>query len=223
MTQTKEPQYESCVTLRDKKGLTSMGLMSSETWFDDPKRLTFVLARYKFVSKMLVGKQSALEVGCADAFGTRIVRQEVPQVTAVDFDPLFIMDVQERMEEPWRIECFAHDMLSGPVPGTFEAAYALDVIEHITPDNEDIFLQNIAASLTDDGVCILGSPSLNSQTYASPRSKAGHVNCKSGPAIRKLMDNYFKNSFLFSMNDEVVHTGFSEMAHYLLCMGVGKR
>jgi len=35
------------------------------------------------------------------------------------------------------------------------------------------------------------------------------------------MDKYFENSFIFSMNDEVVHTGYEPMAHYLFGMGVG--
>ena len=46
-------------------------------WHTDPKPLTFLLARYKFVAKMFSGLARVLEVGCADAFATRIVRQEV--------------------------------------------------------------------------------------------------------------------------------------------------
>jgi hypothetical protein len=61
-------------------------------------------------------------------------------------------------------------------------------------------------------------PSLESQAHASPQSKAGHVNCKSGPELRKAMEKYFHSVFVFSMNDEVVHTGFYPMAHYLLAL-----
>src|SRR3954471_18439067 len=90
---TREPQYQSIIEIRDQKGLTPLGPMMNQVWHDDPRRLLFVLARYKFVSKMLAGKQRALEVGCGDAFGTRIVLQEVPYVCAVDFDPFFVNDV----------------------------------------------------------------------------------------------------------------------------------
>ena len=55
---------------------------------------------------------------------------------------------------------------------------------------------------------IIGTPSLESQAYASPPSKAGHINCKSGDELKALLSSYFHNVFLFSMNDEVVHTGF---------------
>ena len=75
----------------------------------------------------------------------------------------------------------------------------------------------------DEGVLIVGSPSIQSQAYASPPSKAGHVNCKDAPALRSLMLEYFVNVFMFSMNDEVVHTGFYPMAHYLFAVGAGRR
>jgi hypothetical protein len=77
--------------------------------------------------------------------------------------------------------------------------------------------------LTPHGVCLLGSPSLQSQAYASPPSKAGHVNCKTAPEFKRLMQKFFHNVFIFSMNDEVVHTGYYAMAHYLWAMGVGKK
>lgn len=37
------------------------------------------------------------------------------------------------------------------------------------------------------------------------------------------MGSYFENVIIFSMNDEVVHTGFTPMAHYLLGVGTGKK
>ena len=216
---TREPQYQRCLDLQASRGLTALGLMSNQTWQDDPKRLLFVMARYKFVAKMLDGKQHALEVGCADAFGTRIVQQHVGRVTAVDFDPLFVEHARSRVDPDWPMEVFQHDLLSGPVSGNFDAAYCLDVIEHIDKADEDTFIGNLAGSVGPHGTAIVGSPSLESQTYASPPSKAGHVNCKSQPALGELMRRHFRHVFLFSMNDEVVHTGFGPMAHYLLALG----
>ena len=89
-----------------------------------------------------------LEVGCADAFATRIVAQEVGSITAVDFDPIFIDDVKARMDPRWPIDARVHDMLHGPIDAAFDAAYAIDVLEHIDADQEDTFLGNVVASLT---------------------------------------------------------------------------
>ncbi len=109
------------------------------------------------------------------------------------------------------------------LPKRYDGVFSLDVIEHINSDDEPAYLQNLCRSLDDDGVLIIGSPSLESQQYASPISKAGHVNCKSGPEFKALMERYFHNVFLFSMNDEVVHTGFFPMAHYLIAVCCGRK
>jgi SAM-dependent methyltransferase len=220
---TKEAQYQVCVEAASERGYETLGLRGSESWYQDPKHIVFRLSRYKFVSKMLSGRKHVLEVGCGDAFGTRIVQAEVGQLTAIDFDPVFIADVNDRMVDRWRFEAKTHDMLDGPVPGNFDAVYSLDVLEHIDPASERLFLKNAFGSLDVNGAAVIGLPSLESQPYASPQSKAGHVNCKSGPELKSLMEEYFHNVFLFSMNDEVVHTGFHKMANYVFAIGAGKR
>jgi len=78
-------------------------------------------------------------------------------------------------------------------------------------------------SLRPSGALIVGSPSLESQPYASPLSKEGHVNCKTMPDFKALMQRFFHNVFMFSMNDEVVHTGYHKMAHYLFALCCGKK
>jgi 2-polyprenyl-3-methyl-5-hydroxy-6-metoxy-1,4-benzoquinol methylase len=220
---TKERQYGVVFDVVEKHGVSKLGLMANESWNQDPKRTLFTLARYKFVAKMLAGCERVLEVGCADAFGTRLVQQTVAQVTAVDFDPVFIDDAKSRLDPAWPIQYFVHDLLDGPVPGLFDSIYSLDVLEHIQPKDESQFIRNMLASLDGNGVMILGMPSLESQAFASPQSKAGHVNCKSGNDLKSLMKDYFHNVFLFSMNDETVHTGFYPMAHYLIAVCCGKR
>lgn len=220
---TREPQYQQVLDIAAERGISRLGLMTNESWNLDPRRLLFTLARYKFAARMLAGKEKVLEIGCADAFGTRLVQQETGHVTAVDFDPLFIQDVRARLDPRWPLDCRVHDMLDGPVEGSFDAAYCLDVFEHIAPERERRFIDNILASLDPNGVLLVGMPSLESQAHASPQSRAGHVNCKTGKDLRALMREYFHNVFLFSMNDEVVHTGFAPMAHYLFVLCCGRR
>jgi 2-polyprenyl-3-methyl-5-hydroxy-6-metoxy-1,4-benzoquinol methylase len=220
---TKEKQYEIINDVIEKHGISKLGLMINESWNQDPKRTLFTLSRYKFVAKLLSGKENVLEVGCADAFGTRIVQQHTNNITAVDFDPTFIKDIEDRYNTNWPFTFFVHDMLKSSVKGDFDAAYCLDVLEHIKPEDEHLFIQNTINSLIINGVFIAGMPSLESQIYASPQSKAGHVNCKSGPDLKILMEKYFHNVFLFSMNDEVVHTGFHSMANYIIVLCCGKK
>src|SRR5262249_37121538 len=135
---TREPQYQFEVDMALRDGIARFGIMSNQRWRDDPRGLLFILARYKFVAKMLSGRRRVVEIGCADAFGTRIVQQEVESVTASDFDPVFINDARLRMAaEGWACEMVVHDILTGPVPsGGFDAAYSLDVFEHVAPEQE---------------------------------------------------------------------------------------
>jgi len=200
--------------------------MSNWAYREDPRRLLFVLSRYKFAAKMLRGRQRVLEVGCGDAFATRLVQQEVPHVTAIDFDPIFIDDARERRDEKWPLDSRVHDILAGPVEppeGGFDGAYALDVLEHIPVEHEDAFVRNIALSLVRESVAIIGTPSLASHAHASAESRAGHVNCKDEPGLRELLARYFAHVFVFSMNDEVVHTGYYPMANYLMALCCSRR
>lgn len=189
--------------------MNQLGAMHSDSWARDPKHLLFTLSRYKFVSKLLQGKHSVLEVGCADGFASRVVRQAVGILTAVD-----IKVHPCEQSEKWPIIFKDWNILTGPLPG-FDAVYCLDVFEHIA--EEDTLLQNLRACAP---VCVIGAPSIESQKYASQLSKEGHVNCVTGEYLRGAMARHWKHVFMFGMNDEVVHTGYLPMAHYLFGVGV---
>jgi hypothetical protein len=179
-----------------------MGWMQATGWKQDPKRLTFTTARYKFVAKMLEGSKNVLEVGAGDGWISRIVEQHVGYLTLTDV--------------VGNSNVIQHDFLEGPLHLPFDAGYALDVLEHISPQKEDTFLHNIAQSV--HGPVIIGMPSIESQAYASELSKAGHVNCKTKEELRKTMLKHWKYVFMFSMNVETLHTGF--MANYWLALAV---
>jgi 2-polyprenyl-3-methyl-5-hydroxy-6-metoxy-1,4-benzoquinol methylase len=220
----RETQYNRLLDVEQRHGRTQLGLMMNQAWQDDPKRLTFTFARYKFAAKMLAGSKNVLEVGCGDAFPSRIVQQEVERLTVTDFDPIFIDEAKTRQGVGWDLAgAFVHDMLSGPPQGRYDGMYALDVLEHIRPEDEPRFLSNMIASLEDRGVLILGMPSLESQPYASPLSKEGHVNCQSAPVLKSTLQKYFHNVFMFCMNDEILHVGYHKMAHYIIALCCNKK
>lgn len=217
--QTRDPVNSVVLDVRDRVGVARLGLMNNQVWHEDPRRLLFTMSRYKFVSKMLSGRRNVLEVGCGDGFCSRLVKQEVERLTVSDYDPLFIRDFQERADPAWPTEAQVIDVLETPVRGAYDAAYSLDVLEHIPADQEDRFLGNLIAGLAPHAAVIIGMPSLESQAYASPPSRAGHINCKTAPDLKAVMARHFRHVFLFSMNDEVVHTGYHKMAHYLFALG----
>ncbi len=216
----KEPQYNQLLTTA-AGGVEWLGLMTNDTWKNDPKRLCIVMARYKFVAKMLAGAKKVAEVGCGDGFVSRIVKDSVGHLHIYDFDKAFIDDFfnRQKSDSP-RIHARVHDIVEwGPLEeAPFDAVYSLDVMEHIKPEKEGRYLNNIAQSMSAHGTFIVGMPSLESQAYASRQSKEGHVNCKTGEDLKKTLKKHFHNVFLFSMNDEVIHTGYYPMAHYLMAI-----
>ena len=80
-----------------------------------------------------------------------------------------------------------------------------------------------AGSVSEFGVAVIGTPNVTADRYASENSRKGHVNLKDHKELRALVLRHFQRVFLFSMNDEVVHTGFYPMAHYLWALGVAPR
>lgn len=219
----KELQNQFQMDAYFKRGGVKLGPWSSHIYRSDPRHLGFLLARYKFCAKMLAGKRCVLEAGCGDALGIPLVLQTVDFVHGVDFEPLVLEDATLRLKREgikgWRLQVL--DLTQKRVPGKFDAAYSLDVIEHIPAEREGRFMKNLCVSLTAHAVCIIGTPNLHASSHATPASAEGHVNLKSADSLRELMSGYFHNVFIFSMNDEMVHTGYYPMAHYLMGMGAG--
>lgn len=220
---TIDPVNQIIVDTEKSHGVSELGIHVNLQWQRDPKHLLFSLSRYKFVGKMLAGHSKVAEIGCGDGFNSRLVRQHVKSLDIYDIDPIFIANASKNAIDPWLCGCYVHDITEAPLAEKYSAIYSLDVLEHISKEKEDAYMDNILSSLDDNGVAIIGMPSLESQVYTLPQEETGHVNCKKGPELKDFLNKYFHNVFLFSMNDEVLHTGFSPMSHYLICICSGKR
>src|SRR6476660_3221696 len=111
MTQkTKDPVNQAGFDTQSRIGETRLGVLKNWEWYDDPKRVLFSMARYKFVAKMFDGRKNVLELGCGDGFNAPIVRQAVERLTVTDLDPLFIADATARMRAPWTYEARVLDV-----------------------------------------------------------------------------------------------------------------
>lgn len=195
----------------DKDLQQNMGLMTSYRWAHEPRGVLFMLARYKFVSKMLEGYGQVLEVGCGDGFGARLVRPVVNELTCIDRDSKMIASAQANQSK------FDINFVCTTSMCDADAIYSLDVIEHIEHEESKQWVADLSIHAP---LVIIGSPSLESQPYASPLSVANHINCMTQPQLKTLMHEYFKHVFCWSMNDEVVHTGYSPMSHYNFAIGI---
>ena len=199
-----------------------LGCVSGTTWKKDPKRLGFVLARYKFVSKMVSGLDSVLEIGCGDGWASKVVYDVVKSLILTDVDQAFVDEASKTVSQ-WskKAICRTQNFIESSNQDLLDGIYCLDVLEHIERTYEKQFLSNIWASLRPGGLFIVGMPSIESQTAIAPEKRdPGHINCKSLDELKNCLQRVFKTVLPFSMNDEVLHTGQAAMSNYILCICV---
>lgn len=200
-----------------------LGPWTSYSLVHDPKHMAFVLARYKFCARLLEGKEHVIEVGSGDGFGLPIIAQAVGRVTCLDWDARLLEGNARRLPHLENVEYVLGDLNDTAPELAADAAFSIDVIEHLEPGTERRFFQHVVDCLVPGGVLITGTPNAAAAAYASAQSHAQHINLKTHESLRALMDEWFENVFCFGQNDEVVHTGFGPMCHYIWTVAVGKR
>lgn len=187
------------------------------------RHVLFTFARYKFAARLLgdFPKRSVLELGCNEGIGTLHLAQVASETLAVDFDERAIEWASKNLSSP-NLSYVCDDFMEKKY-GEFDAVVSLDVLEHIENEKEEQFLSTIISNLNSEGFAIIGTPNLTASPYASEASRIGHINLYDGQRLKELLLKGFKNVFLFGMNDEVVHTGYIAMCHYLFVLACNKR
>ena len=140
-----EKQYNVIDSSKQENGICSLGTMTSYTWLNDPKRLLFVLSRYKVAASILSGEEDVLEIGCGDGFPARIVSQAVKKLTLCDIDQKFVEQAKQQSRLPYEFDTFKHNFLESETSTKYSACYLLDVLEHIAPSEESCFLSSLGA------------------------------------------------------------------------------
>lgn len=225
-TKNKAPTWERYVQGTESQFLSSeipLGPWTSHSLKTDPIHMSFVLARYKFCAKMLIGKERVVEIGCGDGFGIPLIAQHVGHLHCVDWDPRNVEGCKRRLSHLKNVTYECIDLNEKQLSFKADAAYLLDVIEHIEPSIEDRFIQNVLAFLKPSSLLLVGTPNITAAAYASPQSVSQHINLKSMQTLRSMMEAYFKHTLMFGMNDEVLHTGYGAMCHYLFSLGIEKK
>lgn len=215
--------WEQLMKIQEHNYIT-LGSTNTNSLVNDPKHLLFTLSRYKFAAKMLRSCRHIVEVGCGEGIGTLMFHAETrAKITAIDFDKDLIGYAKNNVL-PYckqRVKFINYDMIKAPYKRLQSDGFVcIDVIEHIHSREEANFFLHCAYMLKKNGVAVFGTPNKHAHKYASINSKKGHINNFNPERFTGTLEKYFRRVFLFSMNDEVVHTGFSKMAHYLIALCV---
>lgn len=199
-----------------------LGRYASYWFYKTPRRMLHCLSYYKFAVKMIGSQKRVLDVGCNEGLGTYVIAKECGFARGIDFDEAAIATARQNFSDK-NIEFDQEDFLSAAPSQKWDAITSFDVIEHIYPQNVDLFWKGLVSQLTPEGLVVIGTPSLISQQFASEISKKGHVNVYTAERLEEEMRKYFTHVFLFAAHDEVVHTGYLPLAHYLIAVGCQKK
>ena len=78
----------------------------------------------------------------------------------------YLIDEFNSITKKENINYFFHNILEKTLNQKYNTVYSLDVTEHIPQVTEAGYLKNICSSLTENGICIIGMQSIESQVYA---------------------------------------------------------
>lgn len=207
-----EMQKDDCITL---------GSHSSFEWNNSRRSLLFTMARYKFAMKMIgniyeQNTKELLDLGCNDGFGTYYTAEYAAVVLGVDFDEKTI-NYAMRFNMGGNISYKVDNFLNKKY-GNFDGIVSFNVIEHIYPENEKTYLKTVLQTLKEEGTFVVGTPSLEMQKYSKENIAGAHVNIYRGEDLYTMLKQYFYNVYLFTQNDEIIHTGHLRMANYLIAV-----
>jgi len=185
---------------------------------EDLLTLLIRLARYKFVSRMIKKTDRLLEIGCGSGVGCTFLSQHCLHATGLDVKAPVIDEAKSICRRP-NIEFVLEDFFEFEPRGCYDVVVALDVIEHMPVQQGKELVAKMARLMVPTGMAVIGTPSTYSSEWQGAFSKAGHVKCYDCDELVSVIEESFGRTIVFSMNDELVHTGFPKLAWYYFVLG----
>lgn len=205
---------------RIQKKTFELSQLNSYQFLNSPISMVWSLSHYKFASRMIKEKAKILDVGCNGGLGTRLLVENSRYVCGLDADLQAIKSAQKNFANTKMR--FIHSDIFNANLGKFDAVVIFSLINYIKKAALPAFYESIHRNLKPDGICFIGAPNETAAVY-SREGKVGLVNNYSWLRLKAEMERYFKWVFLFSSNDEVIHTGFYPLAHRFIAMGICKK
>lgn len=175
------------------------------------------LSRYKFIARIIKKTDRILEVGCGTGLGTSFLGQNCKEIIGLDLKQHEIDEAKGFIKRE-NVKFQVGDFFSFSESEMFDAVVNMDVIEHMQEDIGNKLVKKASKVLSSNGLFICGTPSNYSYPYQGALSQASHIKCYDRDELEELMNQHFGRCMIFSMNDELVHTGYHKMAWYYIAV-----
>ena len=195
------------------------GALIEDLLSENPLMATIKLARYKFAARMLSKDDIVLDLGCGSGLSSHFFSSFCQNVIG--------LDASDEHQQYWdklqnnKLSFVYQDVFSMSIEQPVTAIINLDFIEHFTKEDGAKIIKNSMDILhrSNGGMFICGTPSRFSSSYRAEHNKAHHLHEYEPDELHSLCREYFPRCLQFSMNDEVVHTGFNKLAWYTFVIG----
>lgn len=183
---------------------------------NNPLMVAIKFARYKFIAKLLQKEDRVLEIGCNDGVSSNFFSQYCKSVDAIDLDDKAVKEASDNFPH---INFKCVNALTYNFEKKYDVIIMLDFIEHFTKDDGEKLLEKYSQLLSNRGMIMVGTPSKYFEEYRAEHNKLHHLHEYYPEELEELMYKYFNRTMMFSMNDEVVHTGNLKLAWFIYSIG----
>lgn len=183
---------------------------------NNPLMATIKFSRYKFIAKLLHKNDAVLEVGCSDGVSSNFFSQYSKSVEGIDFDENVIKEAKKNFP---KIKFEHADALTFTSSKKYDVVIMLDFIEHFSKEDGEKLIEKYSSYLSNRGMIIVGTPNKYFDKYRAEHNKLHHLHEYYPEELTTLVEKHFERSMMFSMNDEIVHTGNPKLAWFLYSIG----
>ena len=190
----------------------------------NPLMATIKLARYKFVSKMLDTNDCIIDVGCGGGLSTLYYSNFCSKAIGIDNDVRRANEWKNYKNRKLDFVCF--DALNiSKLNFDANCIINVDFIEHVSKKEGINFIKDCKHYLKNqknkrNKMLIIGTPSYYSKKYRAKHNLKHHKYEYKPEELYNLCSKNFSRVLKFSMNDELVHTGFDKLGwfFFLICI-----
>ena len=153
--------------------------------------------RYMFASRFCTQKR-VLDIACGEGFGSNFLSRYAESVVGVDIDPVVIEHAKRKYYRE-RLNFMISNATSVPVePEEFDVIVSFETLEHLTKEDQHLFIEEMVRVLKEDGTLIISTPNKKVYSDDANYSNPFHLSEFYKEEFMAFLSGHFKNIAIFS-------------------------